>query len=129
MTIMTTEAETKVEKLTLLALAGVCVISLTYIAYAALHTERLDPNAATLIGVIVGGLIAFAKDIVAAIRSYASSAQLEKATTQLAASSPANDNRPTATMDAKEAANATAEAAQDRADAITADDEVQRHAV
>lgn len=88
---MTDSTSTRLEKLTLLALAGGCILSLTWIALAAIKAGTVDPNAATLIGVIAAGLIAFGKDIVAAIRSYAMSAQLGKVTDQLAASGPVTD--------------------------------------
>lgn len=77
------------EKIALLSLAGIAVLSLTIIALVALKLGHIDPNSATLVGVIVGGLIAFSKDIVAAIRGYSMSAQLGKVTDQLAASGPA----------------------------------------
>jgi hypothetical protein len=77
------------EKLGLLILAGLSVIALFVIAIFAIRQGQMDPNAATLVGVIVGGLIAFGKDIVAAIRGYSMSAQLGKVTDQLAASKPA----------------------------------------
>jgi microsomal dipeptidase-like Zn-dependent dipeptidase len=87
---------TFVEKIVLLALAGLCIVSLTWIAVKALSTGTVDPNAATLIGVIAAGLVAFGKDIVAAIRSYAMSAQLSKVTDQLAKSVPPSEG-PTGT--------------------------------
>lgn len=86
---------TFIEKIALLALAGACIGSLTWIALGALKTGAVDPNASTLIGVIAAGLIAFGKDIVTAIRSYAMSAQLGKVTDQLAASAPAADSATT----------------------------------
>jgi hypothetical protein len=79
------------EKLALLALSGLSVVSLTWIALAAMKLEGMDPNAATLIGGIATGLVAFSKDIVTAIRGYTMSAQLGKVTDQLAASGPAAD--------------------------------------
>lgn len=90
--------QTFVEKITLLGLAGLCIVSLTWIALKALSANAVDTNAATLIGVIAGGLIAFGKDIVTAIRSYAMSAQLGKVTDQLAKSAPASES-PTGTPD------------------------------
>lgn len=83
--------ETRIEKIVLLTLAGLCIASLTLIAVLALRSKSVDANAATLIGVIAAGLIAFGKDIVQAIRSYAMSAQLGKVTDQLAASQPITD--------------------------------------
>ena len=76
------------EKLALLSLAAISIIALSIIAVLALKSGSVDPNASALIGVIVTGLIAVGKDIVAAIRSYAMSAQLGKVTDQLAASGP-----------------------------------------
>ena len=102
------------EKMALLVLAGGCVGALTWIALDALHAA-IDANAATLIGVIAGGLIAGFKDIVAAVRAYSMSAQLGKVTDQLAASGPAISPIP---PDIAAAAQTTADAAQDQADAI-----------
>ncbi len=79
---------TRLEKLALLALAGASIIALTWIALRALKAGSVDPNASALIGVIVTGLIAVGKDIIAAIRSYSMSAQLGKVTDQLAAATP-----------------------------------------
>jgi hypothetical protein len=109
---------TFIEKIALLALAGGCVISLTWIALDALKAGSVDPNASTLIGVIAAGLIAFGKDIVAAIRSYAMSAQLGKVTDQLAASGPVVD-APPPPADAQEAAEQVADAAVGAKDKIT----------
>lgn len=108
---------TRMEKMALLVLSGACIASLTWIALAALKTGTVDPNASTLIGVIAAGLIAFGKDIVGAIRSYAMSAQLGKVTDQLAASGPVIDQ--TTPQDAVTAANAVADAAADEAAQIT----------
>lgn len=83
------------EKLALLALAGVSIIALTWIAILALKSGSVDPNASALIGVIVTGLIAVGKDIVAAIRGYSMSAQLGKVTDQLAAAAPVVADAPT----------------------------------
>lgn len=109
---------TYTEKVALLVLAGGCIGSLTWIAIVALNkTGEVDSNAATLIGVIAAGLIAFGKDIVAAIRSYAMSAQLGKVTDQLAASGPIPDLT-TTPPDAQAAADQVAAAATDEADRI-----------
>lgn len=106
---------TSTEKLALLALAGGCIIALTWIALKALNIGAVDANASTLIGVIAAGLIAFGKDIVSAIRSYAMSAQLGKVTDQLAASGPAVSEAPPLAADAKQAADEVAAAATDKA--------------
>lgn len=109
---------TSTEKLALLALAGGCIVSLTWIALAAIKAGTVDPNASTLIGVIAAGLIAFGKDIVAAIRSYAMAAQLGKVTDQLADSTPKARPSPDNAEGVEEAAQDTADAAQAEADAI-----------
>ena len=108
---------TSAEKLALLVLAGACIVALTWIALASLKAAALDPNASTLIGVIAGGLIAFGKDIVAALRSYAMAAQLGKVTDQLADSTP-KPKETDAPAGAEEAAQDTADAAQAKADTI-----------
>jgi hypothetical protein len=79
------------EKMALLSLAAMSIAALWWIAWLALSAQAVDPNAATLLGAIVAGLIAFTKDIVQAIRGYAMSAQLGKVTDQLAASGPVID--------------------------------------
>lgn len=80
--------QSRLEKIGLLLLALLSVIALGAIAILAIRAGTIDPNASALIGVIVTGLIAFGKDIVAAIRGYSMSAQLGKVTDQLAASGP-----------------------------------------
>lgn len=70
----------RLEKLALLGIAGIAIISLTIIG--------LMTKDATVLGMVATGLIACAKDIVAAIRGYTMSAQLGKVTDQLAASGP-----------------------------------------
>lgn len=79
------------EKIGLLALAALSLIGLIWIAIASLKADTLDPNAATLLGAIVAGLIAYGKDIVSAIRGFSMSAQLGKVTDQLAAAGPVVD--------------------------------------
>jgi hypothetical protein len=79
------------EKVGLLVLAAIAVGALAVIAFMSLKAGTLDPNAATLLGAIATGLVAFAKDIVAAIRGYSMSAQLGKVTDQLAAAGPVVD--------------------------------------
>ena len=74
--------DTKLEKLALLILAGLSMVALLWIGLVAVKAGKIDPNAATLVGVIVGGLIATGKDIIAAIRSYSMSAQLQRTTDQ-----------------------------------------------
>lgn len=106
---------TRWEKLGLLGLAGASVVGLIWIALRALKVGTIDPNTATLLGVIVTGLVAYGKDIVAAIRGYSMSAQLGKVTDQLAASGPAVTQPP---ADVVDAANQVAGAAADEADAI-----------
>lgn len=112
--------DTHLEKLAMLALAGGCIVALTWIALRALGLNHVDPNVATLIGVIAGGLIAYGKDIIQAIRSYAMSAQLGKVTDQLAASGPVDASKLPGKVpdDAADAADAVAEAATDKADEI-----------
>lgn len=80
--------DTKLEKLLLIGLAFVAIIILAILGVLALRHDGMDANSAGMIGVIVTGLIAFAKDIVQAIRGYSMSAQLGKVTDQLAASGP-----------------------------------------
>lgn len=84
-------SDTGLEKLLLLALAGIALVVLAIIAVMAIRTGTIDANAATMIGVIITGLIAFMKDIIQAIRGYANGAQLGKVTDQLAASNPVSN--------------------------------------
>lgn len=80
--------DTKLEKLALLILAGITLLILGIIANRILSAGTVDPNAATTLGVIITGLIAFLTAIVAAVRGYSMNAQLSKVTDQLAASGP-----------------------------------------
>lgn len=82
-------SENRLEKIWLLGLAYVAVIILAIISIKALGLDKVDPNAATMIGVVITGLIAIGKDIIQAIRGYSMSAQLGKVTDQLAAAGPA----------------------------------------
>lgn len=83
--------DNRLEKLGLLGLAGLSLIGLIWIAVLSLAAGQLDPNAATLLGAIVAGLIAYGKDIISAIRGFSMSAQLGKVTDQLAAAGPVVD--------------------------------------
>lgn len=103
------------EKIGLLIIVGMIVVALTWIAIDAMDSG-INSEAATLVGVVVTGLAAFGKDIVAALRGYSMAAQLGKVTDQLAASQPPPSDPPPA--DAAEAAQDTADAAQVKADAI-----------
>lgn len=76
------------EKMALLTLAAMSIIALSAIAVLAFKAGGVDPNAATLLGAIVAGLIASINLIVQAIRGYSMAAQLGKVTDQLAASGP-----------------------------------------
>lgn len=80
--------DTKLEKLALLALAGLAIASLTGLGVGVIHAGKIDATTGTILGVIVGILGTFSKDIVQAIRGYSMSAQLGKVTDQLAASGP-----------------------------------------
>lgn len=112
-----TRDSTFIEKMGLLTLAAFSILALSVIALMALRGDgTIDPNVAGLLGVIVGGLIAVSKDIIAAVRSYAMSAQLGKVTDQLAASGPVVDA--TVPADAAEGAQEAVDAAQVKADKI-----------
>lgn len=90
------------EKMGLILVIALIVAALTWIAsYSIGH--RIGADVATLVGVVVTGLVSFAKDLVSALRGLSMSAQLTKVTDQLAASSPAalksNDDAPIGTED------------------------------
>mgnify|MGYP003387301186 CR=1 FL=1 len=91
--------ETRLEKLLLIALAFVALIILGVIGVLALLHSTIDAVAASVVGVIVTGLIAFSKDIIAAVRGYSMSAQLGKVSDQLAASGPVVTDAPTGKPD------------------------------
>ena len=86
---------TVMEKLALLALAGITLAALFLIAIDALSKPKIDSAVAGLLGAIVGYLAGSSKDIIATIRSYSTSAQLGKVTDQLAASAPVVEPPPT----------------------------------
>jgi hypothetical protein len=79
------------DKAGLLAVTFACIVALTWISIKALGSDKLDPNASTLLGAIVAGLIATAGACIQAIRGYSMSAQLGKVTDQLAAAGPIVD--------------------------------------
>jgi hypothetical protein len=104
------------EKIGLLLLAAAAVIGVILLAALTLHIHGVDPNAAGLVGVVVGGLVAFAKDIIAALRSYSTAAQMNRMSDQLASAAPVTTQD--SPQDAKEAARQTADAADDKATQI-----------
>lgn len=110
--------DTKLEKLLLIGLAFVAIITLGVLGVLALRHGGMDANSAGMIGVIVTGLIAFAKDIVQAIRGYSMSAQLGKVTDQLAQAGPVPVDP--APKSATEAADVVAGAADDAAAEVRA---------
>lgn len=81
----------KPEKIALLVLAGIAIVGLIVLAVATLRAHTIDPNASALIGVVATGLIAFAKDIVQAIRSYTTGDQMNRMSDQLAKAAPPRD--------------------------------------
>lgn len=105
----------RIDKLGLLAIAFVCMLSVTWLGVKSLGSEKLDPNASTLLGAIVAGLIGTAAACIQALRGFSMSAQLGKAMDQIAASGPVID--PVA-KDAPSAAQSVADAAQGSADKI-----------
>lgn len=108
--------DTKLEKLLLLGLAGLAIVALTALGFSVIRAGKIDATTGTILGVIVGILGTFSKDIVQAIRGYSMSAQLGKVTDQLAASGPvASEASP---QSAIEAANQVANAAADQAAVI-----------
>lgn len=74
---------TRLEKIAMLAIVGGIVVAITVFGMAT--------NDNTIRGMVVTGMIAFAKDIIAAIRGYSMSAQLGKVTDQLAKAGPVQD--------------------------------------
>jgi hypothetical protein len=91
------------EKLFLLCIAGLAVFSLALIALVALNnSDKVNSESATLIGVIVTGLAAFAKDAIQAVRAFWQDDRLGKMTDQIAASSPVDNTlgtKPTGSPD------------------------------
>ena len=88
---MTPSDHTHIEKAGLLAVTFLCIAALTWISIKALGSNQLDPNASTLLGAIVAGLIGTAAACIQAVRGFSMSAQLGKVTDQLAASGPVVD--------------------------------------
>ncbi len=105
--------DTDHERAGLIAITALIVVALVTVAIAVMR-YKLTPEAGTVLGLIVGGLLAIGKDTLSALRTYSTSAQLSKVTDQLAASSPGSS----APQDAKDAARQTADAADARAEEI-----------
>lgn len=80
------------DKIGLVAVTILCIAAITLIAYWATQTDKLDPNASTLLGAIVAGLIATAGASLQALRGMSMGAALTKVTDQLAASVPTQQN-------------------------------------
>jgi hypothetical protein len=104
------------DKTGLIGIAAIAVISLCGIAVYSIY-HGLNSEAATLVGVIVTGLAALTKDIVAALRGYSMAAQLGKVTDQLAASQPSASIEPVP-QDAVDGAQAATDAAQAKHDEL-----------
>ena len=76
------------EKKWLLQICGGCMAGLVMLGIIAI-THGVDAGGATILGVIVGGLVTFGKDIISAVRSYTMAASLTRVTDQVAAAVPA----------------------------------------
>lgn len=90
------------EKKWLLQICAGCIIGLVILGVLAI-THGVDATGATILGVIVGALATFGKDIVAAVRSYSMAASLARVTDQVANAGPpvgsAPPPPPAATLD------------------------------
>ncbi len=79
------------EKAALLGIAALAVLALAIIALVALNKAgNVTSESATLVGVIVAGLAAFAKDSIQAVRAFWTDDRMGKMTDQIAASAPAD---------------------------------------
>jgi hypothetical protein len=83
------------EKKWLLQICGGCMAGLVALGMIAI-THGVDTGGATILGVIVGGLVTFGKDIIAAVRSYSMAASLARVTDQVAAAGPPATAEPVA---------------------------------
>lgn len=83
------------EKIWLLAITGLAIALLGGIAiYALSKSENVNSESATLVGVVVAGLGAFAKDAIGAVRAFWQDDRMGKMTDQIAASSPTSTDTP-----------------------------------
>ncbi len=112
---MTQPSEQRWDKLAIVVLCGFSIGVLGGISYGAISKEIPD-NAHTLLGVIVGGLMLFARECLQAIRQFAQDVNTTRLTEQLGNSTPLPVEPPPAGT--VEAAQATADAAQAKADRI-----------
>ena len=113
----TTQAEAR-DKLGVFILCGLALAIIGGISFGAIQ-QRIPSDSQTLLGVIVGGIMIFARECLVVIRQFWSDAKTAKLTEQLAnAGPPLAPLSEQAPKDAQEAAQDTADAAQDKADAI-----------
>lgn len=115
---MTTTRSERLDKLGVFILCGIALAIIGGISWGAIQ-QRIPSDSQTLLGVIVGGIMIFARECLVVIRQFWSDAKTAKLTDALAAAgpplAPILDEAP---ADAQEAAQETAAAAQDKADQI-----------
>lgn len=105
------------DKLGLFVLAGMVVAVLGGIVYGTYAKLAVPENGDVLIGGISTGLILFLRDIVNAVKASWEEVTRGKTMDTLGKAAPVNDNQPVP-EEAVEAAQQTAEAAQEEADTI-----------
>ncbi len=106
------------DKLGVFALCGMSLAIIGGISFGAI-TSRIPSDSQTLLGVIVGGIMIFARECLVVIRQFWSDAKTAKLTDALAnAGPPLTPILDEAPLDAQAAAEQVAGAAEDEADKI-----------
>jgi hypothetical protein len=105
------------DKLGVFILCGIALAIIGGISWGAI-AQRIPSDSQTLLGVIVGGIMIFARECLVVIRQFWADAKTAKLTDQLAAAGPPRETIIEAPADAVEAAQVVADAAQERADEV-----------
>lgn len=108
------------DKLGVFILCGIALGIIGGISWGAIQ-QRIPSDSQTLLGVIVGGIMIFARECLVVIRQFWADAKTAKLTDALANAGPPLAPITEAPADAVEAAQDTADAAQEKADKIAGD--------
>ena len=105
------------DKLGVFILCGIALAIIGGISWGAIQ-QRIPSDSQTLLGVIVGGIMIFARECLVVIRQFWADAKTAKLTDALAAAGPPRETIIDAPQDAADAAQVVADAAQEKANEV-----------